>query len=156
MQLELAVFAMDRDEVFGPHQVDDELQFFLAGVSAYVDGRIRAVLVNHERFAPEKVIDHAIDRLLVSGDDARREHHRVSLFDPRVLVVVDRGARKGRHWFALRAADQHADLLRSEILHLSGMNQQSFGNLYVSEVFSNLRRTHHGTADEANFTAMFP
>src|SRR5258708_1888461 len=39
MKLELAVFTMDGNEIFRLHQVDDEFELFLAGVSAYMNGR---------------------------------------------------------------------------------------------------------------------
>ena len=42
MQFQLAVLAVDGNEVARLDQVDDELEFFLAGVSADVDGRIRS------------------------------------------------------------------------------------------------------------------
>ena len=71
MQLELAVFAVNRNEVLRLDQVDDQLQLFLAGVSADVYRRRGAVVVNDVRVAAEKVVDDAIDRLLISGDDAR-------------------------------------------------------------------------------------
>ena len=131
MQLQLPVLAVDRNEIFRLHQIDDQLQLFLAGVSADVDRRRRSVVVDHVRLAPEQVIDHPVDGLLVAGNDARRQHHGVALFDLGVLVIVHRGARERRHRFALRPADQHADLFRREILHLAGMDQQALGNLDV-------------------------
>src|SRR5271170_5748547 len=64
MQLELPEFAMDRNEIFRPDQIDDELQFVLARVSADVDWRVRAVVVDDERLAAEQVIYHSVDGLL--------------------------------------------------------------------------------------------
>src|ERR1700674_4913875 len=88
MQLELPIFAVDGDEIFRPYQVDDELQFFLAAVSADVDRRGRAVVVDDEGFAPEQVVHHAVDGFFISGNDARRQHDGIAFFDFRVLVVV--------------------------------------------------------------------
>src|SRR5438552_11068920 len=122
VQFQLAVLAVDGNEIARFDQVDDELQFFLAGMAADVDRRVRSVVVNHVGFAAKEVIDHAIDGLLVAGDDARREHDRVALLDFRVLVIVDRGAREGGHRFALGSADHHAYFFGREILHLPGID----------------------------------
>ena len=138
------------------HQVDDQLQFFLAGVSADVNRRRGAVVVDDVGLAAEQVIDHAVDRLLVARNDARRQHHRVALFDLGVLVIVDGGARQRRHRLALRAADQHANFLRRKVLHLAGMNQQALGNFDVAEVLRNLRRVVHRAADEGDFACHAP
>ena len=154
MQLELAVFAVDRDEILRPHQVDDELQFFLAGVSADVHRRVRAVVVDDVRFAAEQVVHHAEDGFFVAGDDARRQYDGVALFDFGVLVVVHRRPRQRRHGLALRAADEDADFLGREVLHFAGMNQHAFGDLDITQVFGDLGGILHGAADETDFAAV--
>ena len=68
VQLELAILAVNRNEILRLDQVDDELQLFLAGMSADVYRRRRTVVVDDVRIAAEEVIDHAIDRLLVAGN----------------------------------------------------------------------------------------
>src|ERR1700686_3186617 len=73
VQLELPVFTVDRNEIFRPHQVDDELQFFLAAVTAHVNRRGRALVVDDERSAAEQVVHHAVDGFFVAGNDARRQ-----------------------------------------------------------------------------------
>ena len=70
VQLELAVLAVNRDEIARTHQVDDEPQLFLAGVSADVYRRRGTVVVNDVSIAAEEVVDDSIDRLLVAGNDA--------------------------------------------------------------------------------------
>ena len=73
-----------------------------------------------------------------------------------MFVIINRGPRQSRHRFTLRAADEDADFFRREILHLARMNQQSFGNLDVAQVFSDLRRAGHGTANECDLATMLP
>src|ERR1700733_11419997 len=126
----------------------------LAGGGADVDGRVGAVVVDDVGFAAEEVIDHAVDRLLVAGDDARGEHDGVVLFDFGVLVIVDSGARKGGHGLALRAADQDANFFRREVLHLAGIDHEAVGDFDVAEILSDLGRVIHGAADEGDFAAM--
>src|SRR5579862_3693972 len=93
MQLELPVFAMNGDKIFWLYQIDDQLQFLLAGMSANMHWRGSAVFVYHVCLAPEEVIDHAVNRLLVAGNDSRRKHDCVALLDLGVFVVVYCGAR---------------------------------------------------------------
>ena len=59
--LELAVFAVNGDEVSWPHQVDDQLQLLLAGVAADVHRRLGAILVDDLGVAAEEVVDDAED-----------------------------------------------------------------------------------------------
>ena len=154
VQLELAVFAVNRNEILRLHQVDDQLQLFLAGVSADVHRRRRAVVVNHMRIAAEEVIDDAIDRLLIAGNDARRKHHRVARLNARVLVIINRGARQRRHRLALRAADQHANFFRRQVADLRRMNQHPVGHVDVAQVLRDLCRLHHRAADQRNLAAV--
>src|SRR4029077_2478316 len=109
---------------------------------------------DHVRIASIKVIDHAIDPLFVSGNDARRENNRVAWFDLRVLVIVHSRARQGRHRLALRPADEYADLLRSKIADLARMNQRSFGNMDIAEIKRYLSSFIHGTTDESQLTSV--
>src|SRR5664280_1167009 len=101
------------------------------------------------------MVHHPVDCFLVAGNDARREHHRVTRLNARVLVIVNRRPRQGRHGLALRAADEHANFLRREIANLGGMNQQSLGRLDVAEVLRDLRRLHHGAADQRQLAPIF-
>ena len=154
VQLELAVLAVDGNEVFRFDQVDDELEFVLAGVPADVDGRRSSVLVDDVGLAAKEVIDHAVDGFLVAGDDAARKHDGIALFDFGVLVIIDGGARQGRHGLALRAADQHADFFGREILHLPGIDHEAVGDFDVAEVFGDFGGVVHGAAEECDFAAV--
>src|SRR5438876_2957824 len=156
MQLQLPVLAVDRNEVFRFDQVNDQFQFFLAGVAAHVNWWRGSVFVDDVCLAPEQVIDHAIDRLLIAGNDAGGKHNRVAFFDLGMFVIVYGSTRQRRHRFALCAANEHTNFFRSEILHLTRMNQQTFGNLDIAQVFSDLRRTGHGPANERNFAPVLP
>ncbi len=154
MQFELAVLAVDRREVFWLDQINNELEFVLAGVAADVDGRVGAIVVDDVGFAAEEVIDHAVDRLLVAGNDARGEHDGVVLFDFGVLMIVDGGAGERGHRLTLRTADEHAHFFRREIFHLAGIDYQAVGDFDVAQIFGDLRRIVHGAADEGDFAAV--
>src|SRR5438552_17942270 len=73
-----------------------------------------------------------------------------------MFVIIDGSTRQRRHRFALCAANEHANFFRSEILHFAGMNQQTFGNVDIAEVFSDLRRAGHGAAYERDLPSVFP
>jgi len=154
MQLELTVFAVDRDEVARLDQVDDELEFFLAGVSGDVDWRVGAVFVDDVCFAAEEVVDHPVDCFFVAGNDAAGEDDRVPLFDFGVFVIVDGRAGERRHGLALGSADEHADLFRREILHLAGIDDEAFWYFDVAEVFGDLGGVVHGAPDEGDFASV--
>ena len=68
VQLQLPVLAVHGNEVARLHQIDDELEFFLAGVPADVDRRRGPVFVDDVGFAAEKVVDHPVDRFLVARE----------------------------------------------------------------------------------------
>ena len=103
--LEVAVVAVDGDEELWAQQVDHQAQLFLRAVAADVDEAVGAVVVDDVGVAALEVVDHAVDGLLVAGDDARAEDHGVAGVDLGVLVVVDGGAGERGHGLALGAGD---------------------------------------------------
>ena len=137
------VVAVNRNEEFWPHQVDEQPHLLLAAVAGDVNQSVLAVVVNHVGLAAAQVIDHAKNSLLVAGNNARAQHHRVAGLNVRVLVVVHRGAAQCAHRLALRAADQDHHLLGRKVANLAGVNHQSGRNLDVAQVLRNLCRVHH-------------
>src|SRR5439155_17228342 len=85
---EMAVLAVDRDEVSRPDEVQDELQLLLRGVARHVHPRDPVVV--DDRAAAVEVVHEARDRALVPGDDARGKDHRVARREPYELVIVHR------------------------------------------------------------------
>src|SRR5713101_8042007 len=136
---QLPVLTVNRNKISRLHQVDDQLELFLAGVSAHVNRWGRAVFVNHMRLTAEYVINHAVNAFFVAGDNAGREHDRIARFDARVLVVIHGGAGEGGHGLALRTANENGYLFRRVILQIARMNQHSVGNLNVSQILCDLR-----------------
>jgi hypothetical protein len=93
---EVAVVAVDGDEVLGADEVDEQALLFLRAVAADVNQAVGAVVADDVGVAAIEVVDDAEDALLVAGNDARAEDDSVAGVDVRVLVVVDRGAREAR------------------------------------------------------------
>ena len=154
MQLQLAIFTMDWDEVARLDQIDDQLELFLTGVSADMDWRGGSVFIDDVGFAAEEMVDHPVDGFFVAGDDAAGENDRVTLFDFGMLMIVDRRPRQRRHGLALRAADQDTDFFRREILHLPGIDDQSLGEFDVAEIFGDFRRVVHGASDKGDLASV--
>ncbi len=69
---QMAIFAVNGDEIFWLAELEDELLLFLAGVAGNVDGAAGIVVID-EGAAAEHVVEHAEDGLVVAGDDARAE-----------------------------------------------------------------------------------
>ena len=88
----LAVFAVNGHEIAGTDQVQDQLKLFFAGVSRNVYGRPHGA-VNQVRPAPRDVIHHAVNRLFVTGDDARTQHHGIAGLQVEMFVIIDGHAR---------------------------------------------------------------
>ena len=75
MQIQHPVFAVCRDEEARTRQRDDLSQFIATRVSGSMDFRKR--LVNNISAFHEELVDHAVDRLFVSRNHARRKDNRV-------------------------------------------------------------------------------
>ncbi len=100
------------------------------------------------------MIDDAVDRLFVAGNDARGKHHRVPWLDLGVLVVLHRGARERRHGLALRAADQDRHLVGSVVLDLAGMNDEPRRRVDVPEVLRDLGGLRHGAPHQRDLAVV--
>ena len=72
----MAVGAVHRYEIARPHHLQHAAVIILAAVPAYVDV-VRNLVVDDTRAATEKVVDRAVEQLLVAGDRRRAQHDRV-------------------------------------------------------------------------------
>src|SRR5579864_7014927 len=112
------------------------------------------IFVDDIGLAAEEVIDHAVDGLLVAGNDAAGENDGVALFDFGVLVVIDRGTGERGHGLSLGTADQNANFFGRKILHLARIDEQAFGHFDITEVFGDLGGVVHGATDEGDFASV--
>src|SRR4029077_4901667 len=87
----MAIFAVNGDEVFRFHELQDKLLFFLAGVTGDVNGAGGMVVID-ERAAAEHVVEHAENGFFVSGDDAGGEDDGVVFVDGDEAMIIDRDA----------------------------------------------------------------
>src|SRR5580700_5469867 len=72
MAKEMPIFAMQRNKIFWPAELQEDFLLFLAGVAGNVNRRRAPAFVVNQNASPEKMIDHAEDRFLVARKLARR------------------------------------------------------------------------------------
>ena len=102
---QVAILAVDGQEVARAREVQHELEVFLARVPGHVHERV--VLVEHLGAEPVERVDDAAHRALVAGDHARGDDHEVAALDLDVLVLAGRhqGQRRVRLALAPRRED---------------------------------------------------
>src|ERR1700691_3651188 len=67
----LPKFAVNGNEIFRLDELKQDFHFFLAAVAGNVNRRGTAAFVVDQNAAPEKMVNHAVDRFFVTGNDAR-------------------------------------------------------------------------------------
>src|SRR5712692_7201119 len=90
------------------------------------------------------------DRPLVAGDDARREHDRVALFDRQTLVHLRRHLIERRARLSLRPGDQKDDLVIVELLCLLNSHQQPIRNIEIAKPVGDLDVLLHRAPQHAD------
>src|SRR5438445_224315 len=86
------VFAVDRQEMLRPQDVEEKLQLFLARVARHM--RPRRGIVDDLRAELEEVVDRPRDELFIAGDRRRRHDDGIALFDGHMTLVPERHSRK--------------------------------------------------------------
>ena len=150
---ELAVFAVNRDEIFRAHQLQQDFHFFLAGVAGDVDRSGAPAFVIDQHAAAEEMINHAEDGFFVAGNDARGKNYGVVFGDAQQAMIVHRDARESGHRLGLRAAGQHDQFLRIEGANVLRAHHAAIGNAQFAEAVRDFDVVHHAAADEADFAA---
>ena len=89
----LPVFAVHRNEILGPHELQQDFHFFLARVAGNVNRRRAPAFVVDQNAPAEEMIDHPEDRFLVSGNDSRGQYDGVVFGDAEQPVIVHRDPR---------------------------------------------------------------
>src|SRR5690348_6973989 len=153
MAEELAVLAMNRDEIFRADEIQKQLHLFLAPVTGDVNRRGTSAFVIDEDAAAEKMVDHAGDSFFISRNDARGEDDRVVFFDTEETMIVHGDARESRHRLSLAAGSENDELARIERLDVLRADDGAVGDAQLAEGVSNFRVVHHAAADKADFAA---
>src|ERR1700722_12439867 len=153
---ELPVFSMQRNKIFGAHELEQYFHFFLARVTRHVNRRRSSAFVIDEYAPAEKVIDHTEDGFVVSGNNAGRQNHGIGLGNAHQPVVVDRDARHGRKRLGLGPAGEHNKLPGVESSYVLRTNHASVRHAQLSETMGNLDIVHHAAADDTHLASHQP
>ncbi len=143
---EHAILAVDRDEVFRPHEVEHQQQLFLRGMSR--DVGVAARSVDHVGADAIEVVDRLCDRLLVAGDRRRRDHDRVARHDLELLVVAHREAAERRHRLALRTGRHHAHLFGRVLVDVFEPDRQPLGDVEIAKLARELHDVRQRATEE--------
>ena len=145
---------MNGDKVARTHQIQNQLQFFFTGMSRNMHGRPHGP-VDKISTAPCNMVHHAVNLLFIARNDARTEDDRVALLNIKMLVIVDRDARQGRHRFALSARDNNGHFFRRHLHDVLRTEQRGIWNLQQAKIVRDLCHVQHAAAQKRHLAAIF-
>ena len=105
MRIQLAVFAVDGDEISRARQVEHKFQLFLAGVSGNV--RRPLALVVDSGAAAAEMIHQARDGAFVARDDSGADDDGIAFLDCKILMLAKSQACQRRQGFSLASGTQN-------------------------------------------------
>ena len=146
---QLAVFPVNGNEVPRTHKVQQKFLFFLARVPRDVD-RSAVIVVVNQRALAEHMVQHAENGFFISGNNARREDHRVPLIESEQPVRIYCDARKGRHRLRLAAAHQDHQFFRRIRPNILCPHYQPVRNAQPVHAVRDLDVVHHAPPNEAD------
>ncbi len=131
------------------HEVEHQLQLFLAGVTGDVD--VGLLVMDDFRAAPIEVVDHMRDRALVAGNRARGQDDDVATLDLDLLVLADGDACECRRRLALRTGGHDDELARR---NLRRRGARLARKLQIAEALGGLDVVDERATDEQHLAAM--
>ena len=140
--------AVDRDEVLGLGQPEHQLELLLAGVPGDVGTLDR--VVEDVGAGLEQVVDRARDVLLVAGDRAGADDHRVARLDLDEPVVAVRHPGQAGHRLALGAGRRDHELAVRVVLDLVLGHHPRRVVLEVAQVRGDAEVLLHRAADHGH------
>ncbi len=117
-------------------------------MSADVNRRLGAVVVDHLGVAAEEVVDDPVNTFFIAGNDARTEHYGVARLDFGVAVVVHGGAGECAHRLALRPADHYHDLLGRIVANLAWSDKRRGRQGDITEILRDFRGLGEAAPDQ--------
>ena len=123
-----------------------------AGVAADVD--VRVALVHHARTPAGQAVDHAVDGVLVAGDEAAGEQDGVALLDVDEVVAALGDPAQCAHRLALAAGGEQHLALGGQVGELLGVDQGAAGHREVAQVAGDAHVAHHRAADVGDLAVL--
>src|SRR5512143_1082847 len=127
----MPVFAVDRDEMLRPGQLNHLFELVAKSVSGYMD--VGNLFVNDVGASPVEIVDDLGYRPLVSGNELGGQHHRVPRLDLDLLVGAGCHAGQGRHRLALTAGGHDDDFIIRVVLHQVDAHFYPPGHLQIPQ-----------------------
>ncbi len=148
---EVAPLAVHRQHVAGLDEVVAVHE--LAGAGVPGDVHLRVALVHDVGAPADQAVDHAVDGVLVAGDERAGEEDRVALahLDD---VLAARHAAECRHRLALRARADERDLVVRQLVQRLEVDDEALGDAQVAEVGRDLHVADHRAAHERDLAAV--
>ncbi len=144
-------FAVHRHHVGRPGRVEDVEQ--LTGGSVAGGVHLRHPLVDDLGTPAGQTIDHAVDRVLVAGDQAGREHHCVASLDLDGVVAVGHPG-QSRQRLALRPGRDQTDVAVRQRTDVPQIDHKTGRHPQQPEITSYPHVTNHRPPDKAHRAAM--
>ena len=142
---------MDRHHVAGLQDVVAVEQFAGGGVTR--DVHLGVALVDDVRAVLGETVDHAVDGVLVAGDEARRQDHRVARTGLDLVVEVRHAAEDG-HRLALRSGRHVDDLVFRQVAGLLVLDEHALGHVEVAEIGRDRHVADHAATEERDTAAV--
>ena len=147
----MPVFAVHRQDVLRLEDVVAVEQFARGGVAR--DVHLRVALVHDVRTELRQPVDHAVDGVLVAGDEARGEDDGVARAGLDLVVEVGHAA-EHRHGLALRPGGHVDDLVVGQVAGLLVVDEHALGDVEVAEVLGDRHVAHHAAPQQRDPAAV--
>src|SRR2546425_10876416 len=117
-----------------------------------MDGRLRTIDVIHVFSSLVDVIDHAGNRLLVSGNNSGGDDNRIVRLDLDTLVIIHGQSRQSGQRLSLASRHQQGDSIGREPLNLLRLHQNAVRDFEKTQVAGNLNIVQHTATRQNNLT----
>src|SRR6478735_2554867 len=125
-------------------------QLARAGVAR--DVHLGIALVHDVGAEAHEAVDDAVDGVLVAGDEAAREQHRVAGADVDAVLAV-RHPREGRHRLTLGAGADEDELVVTQAVDLLDVDEDAVGHPEVAELGGDAHVAHHRAPHHGDLAA---
>src|SRR6476469_9539907 len=125
-------------------------QLARAGVAR--DVHLGIALVHDVGAEAHEAVDDAVDGVLVAGDEAAREQHRVAGADVDAVLAV-RHPREGGHRLTLGAGADEDELVVTQAVDPLDVDEDAVGHLEVAELGGDAHVAHHRPADHGDLAS---
>ena len=143
--------AVHRHHVARPHPVVEEQQ--LAGVGVARNVHARLGVGDHAGADLGQRVDDAVDRLLVAGDQRRRQDDQIARGQRDAAVLTARHPRQRRHRLALGSGGDQHDPVGGSISAAAMSITSSSATVEEAQFPGDAHVAHHGPADERHLAA---